>query len=152
MKCNVQLSRHCALFRRRFFFLFSVIILHGFWRWGRREKWALLCSIRFCLLQWGQTFSEIIAILVKGHIILKFLFSLLSFNHDTKTCRILVKTNLFVRFLEESEDTKSRFEIIWTLHTTGCSAIDTAFWIPHFLKSIHPYATFINISLLITNS
>ena len=63
MQCNVQLSRHCALFRRRFFFLFSVIILHGFWRWGRREKWALLCSIRFCSAQCSQKFSEIIAIL-----------------------------------------------------------------------------------------
>ena len=45
------------------FFLFSVIILHGFWRWGRREKWALLCSIRFCSAQCSQKFSEIIAIL-----------------------------------------------------------------------------------------
>ena len=31
----------------------------------------------------------------------------------------VLKTNLFVRFLEESEDTKNRFEIIWPLDNIG---------------------------------
>ena len=42
------------------------------------------------------------ASLVKGQVISKgFLVSSISYKKRTKTCRIVVKTNSFVRFLEE---------------------------------------------------
>ena len=53
----------------------------------------------------------------KGQIISKGLFGILGFfQKNERTNSFLVrqprKTNLFVRFLEESEDTKNCFEII----------------------------------------
>ena len=55
--------------------------------------------------------------MVKGQIISKGLFGILGFFQKTNEqipflVQLGQKTNLFVRFLEESEDTKNRFEII----------------------------------------
>ena len=48
----------------------------------------------------------------KGQLISKwFLESLISSKKRTKTIRIVVKTNSFVRFLEEIDDSKNHFEI-----------------------------------------
>ena len=48
--------------------------------------------------------------------------SSISSKKRTKTSRILVKTNSFVRFLEEIDDPKNHFEITWPLkhHTWVC--------------------------------
>ena len=52
----------------------------------------------------------------KGQIISKGLFGVLKFSQkQTNEFVVVVKTNLFVHFLGEFEDTKSPFEIIWPL-------------------------------------
>ena len=57
---------------------------------------------------------------IKGQLILKHIFDVFSFfkktNENKLTWGIIVlKSNSFVRFLEEIEDTKNPFEIIWPL-------------------------------------
>ena len=54
--------------------------------------------------------------LFKGQLISKWLFGVFnSSKKPTKTRRIVVKTNSFVRFLEEFMAWQFSFEIIWTL-------------------------------------
>ena len=59
----------------------------------------------------------------KGQIISKRFLVSSDSSKNERTNSILVllgkKRNLFVRFLEESADTKSRFEIIWPLVMRG---------------------------------
>ena len=53
---------------------------------------------------------------IKGQLISKsFLRSSISSKKRTKTRRSVVKTNSFIRFLEEIDDTKNHFEITWPL-------------------------------------
>ena len=58
----------------------------------------------------------------KGQIISKWFFGVFDFLQKTNENKstwgiIVVKSNSFVRFLEEIEDTKNHFEIIWPLVT-----------------------------------
>ena len=63
MQCNVQLSRHCALFRRRFFFssLSSSCMVFEDGGDGKNELYCV--QLDFAWYNGGQNFSEIIAIL-----------------------------------------------------------------------------------------
>ena len=56
----------------------------------------------------------------KGQIILKWFFGVFDFLQKTNKNKltwgiIVVKSNSFVRFLEEIKDTKNHYEIIWPL-------------------------------------
>ena len=54
--------------------------------------------------------------LFKGQIISKYLYGVFNFfQKRTKTSRILVKTNSFIRFLEESSAWQFAFKINWPL-------------------------------------
>ena len=69
-------------------------------------KWMLLNFVS----------QENIALVIKGQIISKGLFVILEFSQKrTNEFVVVVKTNSFVRFLGEFEDTKSSFENIWPL-------------------------------------
>ena len=61
-------------------------------------------------------FDEILIVdltLTKGQILSKGLYCILQFSQkQTNTFIVVVKTNLFIRFLGEFEDTKSPFKII----------------------------------------
>ena len=53
-----------------------------------------------------------ISIIGKGQLISKWFFGVIDFlQKRTKTIRILVKTNSFVRFLEEIDDPINHFEV-----------------------------------------
>ena len=58
--------------------------------------------------------------MIKGQIISKWFFGVFDFLQKTNENKstwgiIVVKSNSFVHFLEEIEDTKNHFEIIWPL-------------------------------------
>ena len=66
-----------------------------------------------CTSQWVEIFS-------KGQIISKWIFGVFNFLQKTNENKsiwgiIVVKSNSFVRFLEEIEDIKTPFEINWPL-------------------------------------
>ena len=74
--------------------------------------------------EWTQWTSETglnhgpsgVAVWAKGQLILKCLFGVFTFfQKRTKTSRQVVKSNLFVRFLEETSAWKNHFEFVWPL-------------------------------------
>ena len=88
-----------------------------------------------------QSFSYARCNLHKGQIISKRLFGILGFFQKTnEQIRFLVllgkKPNSFVRFLEESEDTISFFEIIWPL--VGMHTLNSLLYV-RFGKQISKY-------------
>ena len=83
-------------------------IKDGIKKLGRSRKWP----------KWGRSWSA------KGRIISKWFFGVFDFlqktNENKSTWGIMiVKSNFFVRFLEEIKDTKNSFEIIWLLIITS---------------------------------
>ena len=108
-----------------FFHIFSTI-LSKFFRHETIETHALAFlthyfSYRGC----GSKYVSEMAFnfqraITKGQIISKWYFGVFDFlqksNENKSTWGIIVvKSNCFVRFLEENEDTKNHFEIIWPL-------------------------------------
>ena len=104
-------------------------IVQGSWWWQKFHEWNEKKSSRYhqVLLLFNfvayEKDSRLYLLCPKGKIISKCFFGVFDFLQKTNENKstwgiIVVKSNSFVRFLEEIEDIKNPFKIIWPLTFT----------------------------------